>query len=65
MPENKYYEGRSDTGDFQEALSNAIAAAMQDLKTDLVSRAIQEVSAQRGCFVNVNHITVVIHAPVG
>jgi hypothetical protein len=56
------FEGTSKSGDLQEALGIAIAAAKGGLKTDLVKWKLEEVSGENGGFVLVTDLTAKISA---
>jgi flavin-binding protein dodecin len=59
------FTGTSKNGDIQEALANAIGAAKDGLKTDLVRWTLDEISGEDGGFVLVRDITVKINARTG
>ena len=58
----KHFSGTSETGDFHEALKNAIADAKEGLTTDFVKWKLEYVSGQSGGFVQEDRLTVGISA---
>jgi hypothetical protein len=56
------FEGTSSRGDFQEALQNAINAAQAGVPSTLINWTLDEVSGQKGGFVNANELKVTIRA---
>jgi hypothetical protein len=59
---SNFFEGLSDNGSFEEALSDAIEKAKQQLTIDLVKWNLIGVSGENGGFVGVNQIKVSINA---
>jgi len=56
------FEGKSDKNDFEEALTEAIAAAKAGLTSERVVWRLEEVSGVDGGFIDVHELTVKIHA---
>lgn len=56
------FEGTSKNNDLKEALNNAIATAMKDLKTDFVKWKLEEMFGENGGVVLAEILTVRIHA---
>ncbi len=54
--------GTSNSGNFQEALSNAIATAKETLETDFIKWKLEELSGEDGGFVTVQVLSVKINA---
>jgi hypothetical protein len=60
--EERLYSGRSETGDFGEALSKAIQAARTGLNTNFFTWRLHHVSGSVGGFVNARDVSVSIAA---
>ena len=58
------FEGVSKNGQFEEALTTAIAAAMKGLKTDLVRWTLKEMSGEDGGSAPVHNLRVAIDVAV-
>ncbi len=58
------FEGTSANGSIEEALTNAIAVAKKELKTDLVTWKLESISGENGGFVQTNLVTVSMKAKV-
>ena len=58
------FEGVSKNGQFEEALTTAIAAAMKGLKTDLVRWTLKGMSGEHGGSALVHNLTVTIDVAV-
>jgi hypothetical protein len=56
------FVGKSDTGNFQEALQNAIAIAKKTLETDFITWEIEKIYGEDGGYVTVNILSLQIHA---
>jgi uncharacterized protein YecT (DUF1311 family) len=60
--DQRFFEGISEKGDFQEALADAIQKAKNSLKTDFVTWKLGEILGENGGFVGVNCLKVSITA---
>jgi hypothetical protein len=56
------FVGNSSIGNIQDALTDAFEKAKQELKADLITWKLEEISGKNGGFVRVNEINVVIIA---
>ena len=56
------FAGTSDAGDLTEALTVAIQAAKQEMRTDFVTWMLESVKGESGGFSDVNRLTVTIVA---
>lgn len=56
------YSGTSSSGNLTEALEAAILSAKESIHTDLVKWELASIKGENGGFVEVNSITVSIHA---
>lgn len=63
----KQFEGRSEGGDFQEALSDAVSKAEQStgVSDEHVRWTLAEVKGERGTIAGLNVVTVTIRATFG
>lgn len=64
MTESRKFEGTSSYGDIYEALDNAVAAAKDELLTDLVEWKLNNLSGVYGGFVGAKDLTITIEAKV-
>jgi len=56
------FSGKSERGDFQEALQVAMATALQQLQTDFIHYKVLTIEGTQGGFVLENIMTVTIEA---
>ena len=61
MPEHQF-DGQSSSGDFQEALMQAIALAKETMSTDFVKWELEKIYGENGGFLQVNILKVTIKA---
>lgn len=61
MPEQQF-EGQSSSGNFQEALMQAITFAKETMTTDFVEWEVEKIYGENGGFLQVNVLKVTIKA---